>query len=247
MEVIMKINIKNVFLFIVGICALTLFIEHIIMFTPHDYFFNANPDINYYVGINVVSAIADFSFFTYHTIILFGLWCVGYSISDCFKLVKFNKFIRHKSVITFIFTNFLITTVLYTIFELTSGNITFGLYALNGKAIHNFGTNILGHYLFFIIILIVFIKIKPSGNIKNKHMLFMSCYILIYYFYVLISGKFMYQIEWYPYPIFDTYALFGVRLSPSIEIPVLIIISLVLSAGYFFLLKGISYIKFKIK
>ena len=241
----MKISIKNVFLFIVGICALALFIEHISMFTPHDYFYTVNPEINYYVGVNVVSAWADFSFFTYHTIILFGLWCVGYSISDCFKLKKLNHFMKHGSVITFVFTNYLITTLLYTVFELTSGNITFGLYALTGKAIHNFGTNILGHYVFFIIMLIIFIKIKPSGNIKNKHFAFMSCYILTYYFYVLISGKFMYQIEWYPYPIFDTYSLFGVRLSPYFEIPILIFIAVVLSAGYFFLLKIISYFKIK--
>lgn len=241
----MKLTIKNVFFFIVGICALTLFIEHIAMFTPHDYFYEANPGITYYVGINVVSAWADFSFFTYHTIIFFGLWCICYSISECFKIEKLNNFVRHNSIITFVFTNYLIATLLYTIFELTSGNITFGLYALNPKAIHNFGTNILGHYGFFIIMLITFIKVKTIGVIKNKYLVYMSCYVFIYYIYVLITGKFLYQIEWYPYPIFDTYALFGKRLELYFEIPILLSLAIILSIGYFFLLKLIGYLKQK--
>jgi len=239
----MKLNFKNVFLFVIGISALALFLEHILLFTPHDYFYEANPGITYYVGVNVVSEWADLSYFTYHTIIIFGIWCICFSVSDCFNIEKLKHFVCHGSVITFIFTNYLITSLLYTVFELTSGNITFGLYALNRKAIHNFGTNILGHYIFFIIMIIIFIKSKFYGKVKNRHLIMMSCYVFIYYLYVLITGKFMYCIEWYPYPIFDTYALFGKRFELYLELPILLIIALCMTVGYYFLLKFISYLK----
>lgn len=241
----MKRVIKNILFIIIGVSALYLFIDHIAKFTPHDYFYDANHGIEYYVGVNVVSRWADLSFFTYHTIILFGVWFILYGISGLFKLEKLNFFLINKNLITFIFTNYLITTFMYTFFELTSGNITFGLYANTPKAIHNFGTNILGHYIFFIIILIAFIKIEPVGVYKKKTLIFISFYVFIYYLYVLITGKFMYKIEWYPYPIFDTYALFGTRLKIYYEIPILLVIAVILSVGYYYLLKLILFLKDK--
>ena len=236
-------KIKGILFIVAGLSALYLFLDHIIKFTPHDYFYEANPGINYYVGVNIVSAWADLSFFTYHTIILFGLWCVLYGVSDCFNLNQLNHFTRHNSVITFIFTNYLITTVLYTIFELTSGNITFGLYDTSLRAIHNLGTNILGHYGYFIIILIVYLKIETDGVVKNKHLLIMSCYVFVYYWYVLITGRLMYKIEWYPYPIFDTFALFGKRLDSFIELPILLIIACSMTCCYYYLLKLMTKLK----
>lgn len=242
----MKNKFINISYLIFGICAMWLVVDHITKFSFPDYFYNENPGIEFYVGINVVSAWADFSFFTYHTIILFSIWCILYSLSNFFKLEKLNCFIKHKAILVFLFTNYLITTVLYTFFELSSGNITFGLYATNSKAFHNFGTNILGHYVFFVIMLITFIKIKTQGNIKNKYLIYMSSYIFSYYLYVLLTGRFMYKIEWYPYPIFDSYSLFGKRLEVFLEIPLLLILDGILTLIYFFLLKGLAKFKTKI-
>lgn len=241
----MKAKINNLFYLITGICAIWLVADHILKFSYPDYFYNANQGIEYYVGVNVVSMLADFSFFTYHTIILFGVWCILYSISDYFSLTKLKNFTKHKAVITFLFTNYLVTTVLYTIFELTSGNITFGLYANTPKAIHNLGTNILGHYVFFIVMLVSYIKIKTCGVIKKKYFIYMSGYIFIYYIYVLITGRFMYNIEWYPYPIFDTFALFGKRLAWYFEIPILLVIAVIMTIGYYYVLNLINKLKIK--
>lgn len=241
----MKLKIKNLLYLIIGISAIWLVVDHIGKFSYPDYFYNDNPDIKYYVGVNVVSIWADFSFFTYHTIILFGIWCILYSLSELFNLTRLNNFTKHKAVIVFLFTNYLVTTVLYTIFELTSGDITFGLYANTAKAIHNLGTNILGHYVFFIVMLVSFIKIKPNGEIKTKYFIFMSMYVFIYYIYVLITGRFMYNIEWYPYPIFDTFALFGKRLSWYFEIPILLVIAVIMTIGYYYVLNLINKLKIK--
>ena len=74
----------------------------------------------------------------------------------------------------------------------------------------------------------------------------MSLYIFIYYLYVLATGKFMYQIEWYPYPIFDTYSLFGTRLEIIVELIILFIINIILSVSYYFVLKLITKLKNKL-
>ena len=243
----MKINkniLFNIILIITGLISLLIVLDYILGFTPHDYFYEQNPGISFYVGVNVVSRWATFSYFTYHTMILFGIWAFLFGISNLFKLEKLNNFLRYKSIVVFIFTNYLITTLLYTIFELTSGNITFGLYALNFKAIKNFITNIIGHYVLFIVMLLIFIKVRTNSNENDhKHYLFMSLYIFIYYLYVLATGKFMYQIEWYPYPIFDTYSLFGTRLDIIVELIILFIISVILSVSYYFVIKLITKLK----
>ena len=232
----------------IGVIGMWLFIDHISNFTYPDYFYNANPDITYYVGINVVSMIADLSFFTYHTLIFFSLWCIGLGISSLFKISKIYNFCIHISVVVFIFTNYIITTFLYTIFELTSGNITFGLYAYDKYAIHNFGTNIIAHYILFIYNLFLFIKIKPINKIERRHYIYMLIYLVIYLLYVKISGMYFYNIEWYPYPIFDLKSLLGifnisVDINIVIEYIILLILLAILTYLYYSLLKLVNKIK----
>lgn len=233
---------------IFGILAMWLVVDHVSNFSFPEYFYVNNPGITYYVGVNVVSPIADFSFFTYHTLIMFSVWTLALGISILFGLKRLYGFCVHKSVMVFIFVNYLITSVLYTVFELTSGNVTFGLYALNGAAIRNFLTNILGHYVFFLFALFVFVKVKSQGTCEKKHFLSMSAYIFLYLIYVKLSGMYFYVIEWYPYPIFDLQAisrLIGLEIicPKGVEYLILLVLFIVMSYLYYLLLSFVDKLK----
>lgn len=193
-----------ILLFSIGIIGLWLTFSHIYHFKFPDYFYNENPSIEKYIGTNVVSPMADFSYFTYQTVIIFSVWCILLSISEMFKINALMEFLKNSYVMTFIFTNYIITTVLYTIFEFASGNPTFGYYGPYNLSIHNLGTNIIAHYLLFIICLICYIFIKPiSFNNKKLSYTLITFYLVIYYVYVKLTGMYAYNIEWYPYIIFD--------------------------------------------
>ncbi len=246
-----KFNIKyfnNIFILLVGIIGVWLFLSHMLHFSFPDYFYINNPNINFYYGTNVVSMWADFSFFTYHSLIFFSLWCILYSLSNFFNLKKLNNFLSNAYVLSFVFTNYLFTVFFYTIFELTSGNITFGLYANTPLALHNFGTNIVGHYVYFVFALVLFLKIQSSSKSKNKLIAFFPiCYLLLYYIVVKITGKFAYIIEWYPYVIFDATSfgqIFGVT-NYSWCVVILLFSLLIILSAYMFLY--IMFANYKLK
>ena len=140
-----------ILLIIIGIIGLWLIFSHVYHFRYPDYFYNANPNIDKYIGTNVVSWEADFSFFTYQTIILFSIWCIILSIGELLKKEEILKIVKNNNLMTFVFVNYLITMLLYTIFEFTSGNISFGYYGPYKLSIHNLGTNIIAHYLLFFV------------------------------------------------------------------------------------------------
>ncbi len=201
----------NIILLFLGMLGMALFLTHMLGFKPHDYFFKANPDIEMYIGVNVVSMLADLSFFTYHTLVFFSAWLILFSLSELFNSKILNSFLRDAAVVSFVCTNFIITAVMYTVFELTSGDITFGLYANTPKAIYNLVTNLLVHYGFFILSLLVLIRTRV--NVKNETrryrllcILAPTAYLLVYYAVVKITGLISYKIIWYPYPIFDSNA-----------------------------------------
>lgn len=218
-----------------GIVSLWLVISHIAHFEYPDYFWHANPDIKTYVGINVMSKWVDFSFFTYVTMLLFGIWCILLSISKLFNLQKMNDFLTQDSLVCFIFVNYIFTTLLYTVFQISSGD--FGLYStVKPLAWHNFGTSILGHY--FILSLIIFIKISSQEqiSIKNKKIghITSSISLGVYYLIVKLTGKFAYQIRWFPYIIFDTKS-FGTTLgiqNYTLSVILLIVCIIALFAVY---------------
>lgn len=199
-------TLTNILFLLCGMVALWLVISHIAHFEYPDYFWRANTDIKTYVGINVVSFWADFSFFTYITMILFGIWCITLSIAKIFNLGKLNDFLSQDWLVCFIFINYLFTAVLYTIFQIPNGD--FGLYSTTKPlAWHNLGTNILGHYILFICSVIIFIKLKSNEqiSIKNKKTghITSSVFLITYYLVVKLLGEFAYQIRWFPYVIFD--------------------------------------------
>ncbi len=207
-----------------------LFLMHMLGFKPHDYFFNANPNIEKYSGVNVVSMTADLSFFTYHSLIFLCLWLVLFSVSELFHFTKLNSFTRKNEVLSFITANYIFTVVLYTLFELTGEEITFGLYANTPKAIYNFVTNIVIHYFYFLLSLTIFIKTdtkKVSYSLRKRlsSVIIPSLYLWIYFFSVKITGLTAYKIIWYPYPIFDAEMLAELLMLTGIPFPVKLILN----------------------
>ncbi len=234
-------RIFNIALLFFGILGIVLFLMHILGFKPHDYFFEANPGIEKYIGTNVVSMAADLSFFTYHTLIFFCIWLILFAISELFPLKKLNIFLRKRSIVSFVTVNYIITAVLYTVFELSSGNITFGLYALIPAAIYNFVTNIIIHYVFFMLSLTVFFNVRTDNmeyTIRQKAICVgaPTVYLLIYLTAVKTAGMNCYKIIWYPYPIFDADALAKIiipfSVSEKFKILLLIMVLILIFTAY---------------
>ena len=109
-----------ILLIITGIIGLWLTISHICHFKYPDYFYDANPNINKYIGTNVVSWKADFSYFTYQTIIIFSLWSIFLSIGELFKIKRISNIMKNTNVMTFVLVNYIVTTLLSTVFEFIS-------------------------------------------------------------------------------------------------------------------------------
>lgn len=222
-----------------GILGITLFLEHIMGFTEHNYFYIQNPDITKYVGTNVVSRWADLSFFTYHTLIFFSIWCILQFIANVFNLKMFSSFLYRKDLIAFITTNYIITSVVYTIFELSTVNPTFGLYANTPKAWHNFGTNIMVHYILSIICIANYLLIQTKKCNYKRSYIYISLYLLIYFIIVKLTGSSCYRIIWYPYPIFDSESLLNLlgfkTNSLFLATTILIIINLLIYFIYMFI------------
>lgn len=237
----------NILILFCGLIGLWLFLSHMLHFSFPDYFYANNPEIKFYFGTNVVSMWADLSFFTYHTLIFFSLWCILYSISCLFTCKKLHGFLTNIYVLSFVFTNYIVTVVLYTFFELTSGNITFGLYANIPMAYHNFGTNIITHYIYFIFALIIFLKVKATKNTNKFANFFPLIYLTVYYIIVKIAGEFAYIIEWYPYVIFDATSFGKLFNITNYTLCVILLICTLIFISIVYMILYTSCIKFKTK
>lgn len=190
-----------------GIISIWLTISHVAHFRWPDYFYNANPDVEVYVGTNVVSPFADFSFFTYITMLLWGAWCVSSGLARIFKCEKLLNVLTTDGLTCFVFVNYVFTTILYTVFSLTSGG-DFGLYSKTEPlAWHNFGTNIIAHYLLFIASVVIFLNVETRESSLFKVHALSSAFLLTYYVAVKITGETAYRIRWFPYVIFDARSL----------------------------------------
>lgn len=178
---------------------------------------------------------ADFSFFTYHTMIFSGVWLILLVIGEWTNNKYLKCFTRNQSVMAFIMTNYILTMILYTIFELLSGNPTFGWYGNNNSSIHNLGTNILSHYVCFCLVLFAYIKVAPLSTFKKRHIIYILLYVVSYYTVVKLTGKYAYQIEWYPYPIFDEYWIMNILgiTSRLWGVVILTIVLIIILSGYY--------------
>lgn len=238
---------KNISVIFCGTIALWLVISHVAHFRYPDYFYNANPGIQTYVGINVVSAFADFSFFTYITIILFGLRCVLLGVGNLIGSNKLCNFLNRDTISVFVFLNYAVTVTLYTAFELLTLRPTFGWYGNYPLSWHSLGTNIIAHYLLFIAEAVLFFSEKPTkGNLKRALMI-VSAFLIVYYAAVKIAGEYAYDIRWFPYIIFDVEsfgATFGIYNKPLSTILLIFTCSVIFIV---YLAAFIALVKFKNK
>lgn len=234
-------KIYSIILGCIGILGLVIFFDHILGFKEHDYFYIQNPDIEKYVGTNVVSRWADLSFFTYHTLIFFSLWCVLQLLARIFNLNSILNFLFRKDVLSFITTNYIITLTIYTVFELITPGSNFGLYANTSQAWHNFGTNIMVHYVLAIICIINYIIIPTTKQNFKHSFIYITLYLITYFIIVKITGLYSYRIIWYPYPIFDSMSLLELlKLNSNnyiLGIIILIITNLLIYFIYMYLYK----------
>jgi len=232
---IKKKKLNAVLLLITGSVVLWLVISHVAHFSYPHYFYKANPDADTYVGTNVVSKWADFSFFTYLTLIIFGVWCVLCGFAEIFESVALARFLMRDDVTCFVFCNYLVTVVMYTVFELSTGNPTFGLYARTPRAFHSFGTNLLVHYVFFVVACVIFIKAEVRKANGLKSAILIAAFLLVYYTAVKLAGEFAYPIRWFPYVIFDAQS-FGVLLKTenyALSVVLLIVTNVIIFCLYF--------------
>ena len=161
------------------------------------------PDIKVYYNNNVVTGWANLSFFTYQTLILFSTWSILWFVSYFFKLHKLQNFLKSEIVVDFISTNYIITCVVYTVFEFIKFPINFGLYNVNEwYAWFVMFTNLLIHHGMFVFAIIFYIKIDTRKSKLSLHILVPTVYLVLYCVIVKIIGVYAYRIEWYPYGFF---------------------------------------------
>jgi len=195
-----------------GAVGLWLFIDHICGWKEAPYFYRAHPGILRYAGVNVVSPWADFSYFTYITLILFSVWALLTALSRLTGCGRLEAFLRSNTVVTFTETNYLLTAVLYTLFEVAFGGAKFGLYSTTAPlAWHNLGTNLTAHYLLFAAAMYLTETTKVTKPVTRGGVGLISAFLVVYVAAVKITGMTVYRIEWYPYVIFD-HRLFGEAL-----------------------------------
>lgn len=237
-----KIKAFDIFILMCGLVSFWLVISHIAHFHLGDYIDKTKnlPDILY--GTNVVSKWADLSFFTYITILIFASWCVSFFIAKLFGLKRIYNFLTKDYIISFVFTNYICTAIIYNIFQIVAGD-NFGLYNKTDPiAWHSFATNLLCHYVVFILACIILIKV-PSSTTKSKlPYICVTAFLVVYYVVVKICGLYAYRVIWYPYFIFDS-TIFGKAF--SIKNPTLSTILMILCCITIYLLYMAIYILVK--
>ena len=225
---------NGILLIICGAICYWLFLSHMLGY--NDWYLLAHPEVETYVGVNVVSKFANFAFFTYITLLLFGTWCILFGFSLIFKENKFEKFFRKSSVISFIFTNYFITSIVYTIFVFTVTNGTFGLYSKTAPlALHNFGTNIIVHYVLFAVACVIFSKVKSEKSNLKAWKIFVCDFLFLYYIVVKVTGELVYRVRWFPYVIFDAKSFAQmINVSYGVSVFLLVLIVALIVCEYLF-------------
>ena len=187
----------------VGLFGYALAISTSILVDGQEWFFRMYPDIKVYCNNNVVTGWANLSFFTYQTLILFSTWSILWSVAYFFKLNRLQNFLKAEIVVDFLLTNYIITCVVYTVFELMSNPITFGMYnPSEWYAWFVLFTNVLIHHGMFVFVLIFFVQIDTRPSKRILHVTVPAVYLVLYCITVKIIGVYAYRIEWYPYGFF---------------------------------------------
>lgn len=196
--------IFSMIILFVSCLGLAIFIEHLLGYQYQEWFYE-NGIYDPYTNVNVVSRWADFSFFTYISLIIFCLWGIVRFISIVFRLERLYKIVNNSYLILFICLNQFNVCLLYTISQVAFKG-TFGWWDNSPRSLHSLGTNIAVHY-FITAIGIVYFLIHNFEKVKFKKCLLFLIFFTIYGIIVKIAGMHCYVFEWYPYPIFTKDAL----------------------------------------
>ncbi len=191
---------------VLGLLCLTVFIMHVAGFVFPEWYYNKYPDTEKYVGVNIVSPWADFSYFTYHSLIIFSVFSILLWYSHVTKNKKLKEYLIRPSVVGFVVTNYVITFTFNLFFDLFMGGFNNAIYSATledtARGYHGLGVDLFVHYFVPIVAFLLIFLVKSSKN-DVKHRRGVYCYLTIYFIIVAILGRFAYVIEWYPYPFFD--------------------------------------------
>lgn len=239
---------KNAILYLVmGIVGLILFVWGSVLVDGHKWPFEEYPEIKLYCGTNVVSGFANFSYFTYLSLILFSLWSILYFFAFTFRCYKLKNFLQNEATVAFVITNYVITCVFYTVFELLKSPPTFSLYDVHEPyAWFSFSTNIIIHYIYTVFAFVMFFKIDVRHAKRKVYYFIPLLYLIVYFVAVKITGMYVYSIEWYPYPLFHPQLMnemLGINGSDGIGYLLMILVAVVLLSFYF----GIYFTAIKLK
>ncbi len=203
-------DVFTIILFLTSCLGIAIFVEHIAGYEYQEWFYK-NGIYNPYTNVNVVSRWADFSFFTYISLILFCLFGILKFIAYIFKIAKMNKIVNNSYLVFSLCLNQFIVILLYTLSQIVFKG-TFGWWDHSPRSYHSLGTNLTVHY-FITIVAIIYFFIHKFDKIEFKKCLYFLIFFLIYGIIVKITGMYCYTFEWYPYPIFSKkalwHALFG--------------------------------------
>lgn len=230
----------------IGFFSISMFVWHFLLFNVPANHFDKYPAGTIFYGRNVVSAWANFLFFTNQTLLIFAGWCFLIGIHGISRSEKLRDFVYSENTMTFVFTNYLITFLLYTIMELL-GSGDFGFYGTSIDAWFSFFRNIAIHYILFFVCAALFFKLKPTKEFSNKTYLYSGIYLLIYYLVARIIGRFCFHVEWYPYMFFHSKVLWEfLGLGPYnqfVAIALMIIVMIIITGLYFLSLFAVRNVK----
>lgn len=237
-------KIRYILMIIVAVVGLWIFVDQMVNFSFPLHFYNRHPDMDRFIGSNVVSVWANFAFFTFITIILWCVWAFLYAFCHIVNINgNFLAFLEKDTVVSFVFMNYIMTAVLFTLFSVCSGDFTFGFTYYNPLRWHALGTNLLAHYVIFGFAIYSFIKVPTRCGCLNKAFISVGVFLTVYYLVVKLTGEFAYSIRWFPYVIFDAKsfgAMFGVA-NYAVSVVLLVVACLIIFVlyvlGYYLLIK----------
>lgn len=189
-----------------SVLGLALFIDHIVRFVPADYFYKDGVPLDPYTNVNVVSRWANFSYFTYLSLIMFCLFGIAKFFSTIFghKIDRLKRITDSPYVIIFVCVNQFFVLIVYTASEIAFGG-KFGWYGNNFGSIYSLVTNLIIHYLITSVAIIYFFTVK--AKVTPKYCLWYAAFFVVYGIAVKITGMYCYRFEWYPYPFFSAEGL----------------------------------------
>ncbi|HBK01561.1 MAG TPA: hypothetical protein DDY77_00820 [Clostridiales bacterium] len=143
-----------------------------------------------------------FAYFTYLSLGIAGLWGVGRTVCFCLGLEKGLKLFDNEYVVIFVTLNEIVTLVAYCVPQYFSA-VPFGFTGWAWQNLKGFLQSTYMHILFPACVIAFFVLFKSKKEVKTKKVCLCALFPLLYVIIVKFLGKFVYPVEWYPYPVFS--------------------------------------------